>query len=130
MQQQQSDFSTNLSHLCTNFAIHPLHPDERATLDAMLPSASSLRILPTHCINEQAELEGFCMRVGETECGTALPINRSMFFGHSLFECRSQSTLINQDVVRLMDRGATNAQVLLELMGAIETRSQGHEAKF
>ena len=116
--------------MCTQFALHSLHSDERATLDAMLPVASSLRILPTHCINEQAELEGFCIRVGENECGTSLPINRTMFFGHSLFECKSQNTLINPDVVRLMDKGATNGQVLLELMRAIEARSQGHEANF
>jgi hypothetical protein len=116
--------------LCTNFAIHPLHADEQATLDAMLPVATSLRMLPTHCINEQAELEGFCMKISDREQGTSLPINRTMFFGHSLFECQSQNTLINQDVVRLMDRGATNGQVLLELMRAIEARSQGHEANF
>ena len=69
------------------FSMHPLHSDETATLAVLEPHARSIRTLPTHCINEAAELEGFSMSVDERSPGAVLPVNRSMFFGHSLFEC-------------------------------------------
>ncbi len=67
--------------------MHPLHSDETATLAVLEPHARSIRTLPTHCINEAAELEGFSMGVDDRSPGAVLPVNRSMFFGHSLFEC-------------------------------------------
>jgi len=47
--------------ICTQYAMHGLHADERATLEAM--NGAKIRILPTHCINEDNQLEGFRMEV-------------------------------------------------------------------
>lgn len=114
---------------CSQYQLHPLHKDETATLEALLPTAQSVRMLPTHCISETAELQGFCISVPGTSPGSVLPFNREMFFGHSLFECQSANTLINSDVVRLMSQG-TNNQRLGNLIRQMEERALGHEACF
>lgn len=115
-----------------SYGLHALHPDEEATLAVLRPSARSLRLLPTHCINEQSELEGFAMSVDERALGEVLPVNHSMFMGHSLFECRMRGGgLINRDVVRLMGAGEeANSAALASLVRRIRDQSQGKEASF
>jgi hypothetical protein len=112
--------------ICTKYALHKLHPDEEATLNAM--PAESIRVLPTHCINTDNQLEGFQLSVLETDPSSHLCVHRSMFFGHSLFECIAQDQLINADVVRLM--GRDNVQDIKDLMKEIETDAIGNEASF
>jgi hypothetical protein len=112
--------------ICTQFALHKLHEDEIATLTAM--PAESIRLLPTHCINTDNQLEGFQLSVLNTDPGSHLCVNRSMFFGHSLFECTTQDQLINPDVVRIM--GRDNVSDMRELMKEIETEALGFEASF
>lgn len=114
---------------CSKYQLHPLHNDESATLEAMLPGAQSIRLLPTHCISESAELQGFCITVKDSALGSALPFNREMFFGHSLFECKSANPLINADVVRLMSQ-TTNSVRLCALIKQMERRALTHEACF
>jgi hypothetical protein len=113
-----------------DFALHGLHPDEHATIAAMERNIQSIRMLPTHCINENAELEGFCVRVEDRAKGSSLPVNRFMFTGHSLFECKAQNTLINRDVVRLMQNNETNGAKLLGVINDIQALSRGREAHF
>lgn len=115
------------------FDMHALHPDEEATLEVLRPHATTLRLLPTHCINEQSELEGFAIRVDERALGEVLPVNHNMFMGHSLFECRMRGSggLINHDVVRLMSAGEEGARgTLSALVRRIHEQSLGHEASF
>lgn len=114
--------------ICSKYQLHPLHADEIATLDALTPTANAVRLLPTHCISEAAELQGFCLTVSESALGSALPFNREMFFGHSLFECQSKNTLINADVVRLM--ASHNTEELCSLIRQMEQKALGHEACF
>ena len=115
---------------CTRYQLHDLHLDEQATLEAMLPTTQQIRMLPTHCISESAELQGFRMTVAETELGSVLPFNREMFYGHSLFECKSKDTLINRDVVRLMSSYEKNCDDLKAFMKKTEAEALGHEASF
>lgn len=114
-----------------NFGMHSLHADEIATMDAMTPRARCMHILPTHCINEAAELEGFSVSVDGGMPASLLPVNRYMFMGHSLFECHTASgTLVNADVVRLQGEGGRNTGILADLMRSIEAKSLDHEAHF
>ena len=38
------------------YLLHPLHPDELVTLNAM---SGEINVMPTHCINLENQLEGF-----------------------------------------------------------------------
>ena len=108
------------------FALHPLHDDELATLQAMQGSHSQM--MPTHCINCDNQLEGFVQKLGLQEPASALCIHRNMFFGHSLFECLSEESVINQDVVRLL--GSDNAPIMQMILRELEQDSTGMQASF
>ena len=112
--------------ICSQYALHGLHADECATLAAM--PGDSIRILPTHCINVDNQFEGFQLSVGSGDPSSNLCVHRSMFFGHSLFECITSDQLINVDVVRLM--GRDNVSDMSELMKSIEADALGFEASF
>ena len=83
---------------------HDVTEDEEATIKTMLQDAEGIKIMPNHCINIHNEFEGFRLAINHNTKGSALCVNRSMFFGHSLFECISDDYIINKDVVRLMSR--------------------------
>ena len=110
------------------FALHALNADEDATIQALRPHACNVRVLPTHCINVHAELEGFAVRFPDHMPGSVLPVNRAMFTGHTLFECTGEP-LVNRDVVRLLSQ-TDNADRLLRLVQTIDARSKGQEASF
>ena len=107
------------------FALHPLHADEQATIEAM---KAKVTVLPTHCINTDSELEGFRVTLDPSQPASSLPVNRYMFHGHSLFECGDRVELINPDVVRLM--GQDNRDLMLGLLRDIEHQSMHNEAHF
>jgi len=111
---------------CVQYALHPLHEDEAATILAM--EGSRIRLMPTHCINLDNQLEGFQQTVSSSEPGSSLCIHRTMFFGHSVFECLSSDELINADVVRLLARD--NLPDLMALMQKLDAEAAGHEASF
>jgi len=56
--------------LCTQYAMHSLHADERATLQAM--NEANIRLLPTHSINEDNQLEGFRMELSPSDPGNLI----------------------------------------------------------
>jgi hypothetical protein len=111
---------------CDKFALHPLHDDEVATLGVM--QGTRIRMMPTHCINLDNQLEGFQQTVESSVSGSSLCIHRSMFFGHSIFECVASEELINADVVKLLAQD--NALNLGSLMRDIDAAASGHEASF
>jgi hypothetical protein len=112
--------------VCSKYAMHPMHTDESATLAAM--PAESIRLLPTHCINTDNQLEGFQLSVLASDLASSLCVHRSMFFGHSLYECVTSDQLVNADVVRLL--GRDNIPDMKELMQTMETSALGCEASF
>ena len=112
--------------VCSKYAMHPMHTDESATLAAM--PAESIRLLPTHCINTDNQLEGFQLSVLASDLASNLCVHRSMFFGHSLYECVTSDQLVNADVVRLL--GRDNIPDMKELMQTMETSALGCEASF
>ena len=115
-----------MEKICLRYALHDLHTDELSTIEAM--EASTVRLMPTHCINQENQLEGFQQTVLGSELGSSLCVHRSMFFGHSFFECVTSEELINADVVRLLARD--NLPELTDLMKQIDADAAGHEASF
>jgi len=115
-----------MERCCTEYALHAIHEDETATISAM--PGTRIRLMPTHCINLENQLEGFQQTVLSTEPGSSLCVHRSMFFGHSIFECVTTEELINADVVRLLARD--NVSDLTALMQKIDADALGHEASF
>lgn len=82
--------------------MHDPITDEEAILENMRKNVEEVTLMPNHCINARDELQGFWMRVCANTEATSLCVNRTMFFGHTMFECVSSDHVINQDVVRLM----------------------------
>lgn len=83
-----------------DFSLHGLTNAQQNTIDA-LQHVSLFDLLPTHCINADGELEGFHASFDSNAPAIGLPINRSMFHGHSVFECLSEERIYNTDVHRL-----------------------------
>jgi hypothetical protein len=112
--------------LCLRYALHDVHADELSTIEAM--QGSTVRLMPTHCINNENQLEGFQQVVSGLDPGSSLCVHRSMFSGHSLFECVSADELINRDVVKLM--GRDNLPDMRDLLQTLCAECVGREASF
>ena len=70
--------------------------DQLATCERLLERAGSgrLMLLPTHHVNQEGDLLGFCYRCAGSAPGSALPIPRKMFFGHTAVECLDDEATI------------------------------------
>jgi len=98
----------------SNYCLHGLHEDEVSTLESM----GTVLVMPTHCLNVQKQMSGFRQEVDNNDLASSLCVNRSMFFGHSLFEVKCGDDLVNEHVVRLL--GQDNTGVMKELMDSFE----------
>ena len=112
----------------------PYEPSEEAqqTIESILVENSSIKLLPTHCINAAGELEGFQLTVPGDAKGGVLPLNRTMFHGTSLFEVHSSKSgggVFNADIMRLL-LGADARASMRELMAKISKDAEGKEASF
>jgi hypothetical protein len=114
-----------------SFSLHEPSDEAQQTIDSILVEGSSIKLLPTHCINAAGELEGFQLSVPGDAKGGVLPINRTMFHGTSLFEVNSKSTgVFNADVMRLLQGTVDVRDSMRELMRRIVEGSKGREASF
>jgi hypothetical protein len=122
----------------TSFSLHAPSEEARQTIDSIMVEGTSMKLMPTHCINAAGELEGFQLMVPSKAKGGILPINRNMFHGTSLFEvnCASRgggggasSGVFNQDIMRLMQTNDTR-ESMQTLMQMIAESSIGSEASF
>ena len=113
-----------------SFSLHEPSEEARQTIESILIEGSSIKLLPTHCINAAGELEGFQLTVPGDSKGGMLPINRSMFHGTSLFEVNSKAntSVFNSDVMRLLQVDVR--QSMKDLMTKISDNSRGKEASF
>jgi hypothetical protein len=74
--------------------MHPLSPDEcdvHASLVESCPSAT-VTIMHNHCMSEQGMVEGFRFTLDPKSNNQYLPLNRRMFFRHSMVECYPSSS--------------------------------------
>ena len=116
-----------------SFSLHEPSDEARQTIESILVDGTSMKLLPTHCINSAGELEGFQLLVPNKSKGSILPINRTMFHGTSLYEVQCVSSkgsgVFNADIMRLMQTTDTRAS-MMTLMDTIAQRAVGHEATF
>lgn len=113
-----------------SFSLHEPSEEARQTIDSILVEGSSIKLLPTHCINAAGELEGFQLTVPGDAKGGVLPINRTMFHGTSLFEVNSKSGgVFNSDIMRLLQQEDAR-ESMKQLMTKISNNAVGKEASF
>ena len=116
-----------------SFSLHEPSNEANQTIDSILVDGTSMKLLPTHCINAAGELEGFQFLAPNKSKGSILPVNRTMFHGTSLFEVNcvasKSSGVFNADVMRLMQTTDTRSS-MRTLMDNIVTRAVGNEATF
>lgn len=109
-----------------SFSLHEPSNEARQTIESIMVDDSSLKLLPTHCINASGELEGFQLNVPASAKGGILPINRTMFHGTSLFEVNSTAGAFNADIMRLQQTGDAKAR-MSELMSKVSSNALGRE---
>ena len=106
------DFMQTDCRLNSRFTISDVTSDQGATCGRMLERDRSggMTLMPTHHVNDEGDLSGFCYRCSGSARGSALPITRKMFFGHTAVECQDSEARIlelmsNPDVNRcIMDK--------------------------
>jgi hypothetical protein len=113
-----------------SFSPHEPSEEAQQTIESILVDNSSIKLLPTHCINAAGELEGFQLILPGDAKGGVLPINRTMFHGTSLFEVHSSKSggVFNADIMRLLAADAKES--MRELMTKISKNAEGKEASF
>ena len=112
-----------------SFSLHTPSMEAMQTINSIMVEDTSMKLLPTHCINSAGELEGFMLSVPAKAKGGILPINRTMFHGTSLFEVVSKAGSFNADVMRLQQT-LDIRDTMKELMQQIAENSAGKEAAF
>lgn len=109
--------------MLVSFSPHEPTEEARQTIDHLLTDGGSMRLLPTHCINAAGELEGFQLTLPGGTKGGALPINRMMFHGTSLYEVNTkQAGAFNADIVRLQTMDTK--QKMKDLMQSIAAEAR------
>lgn len=116
-------------NMLQSFSLHPPSEEVMQTVDSIMIEGTSMKLLPTHCINSAGELEGFMLTVPSKANGGILPINRTMFHGTSLFEVVSKAGSFNADIMRLQQTTDIR-DTMKELMQKISDNSTGKEAAF
>ena len=122
---------TAVTRLETSFALYPLSEDEVHTCEALLEAEpnSDICLMPTHNINVEGTLEGFKFAAPTDSSATVLPINRKMFFGHTMTEC-SSSICVNSDVIELLRRQDECRELMREFLQEIHEQSKKNRASF
>jgi hypothetical protein len=116
-----------LQRLHTTHALHPLTQDESTTYHAMLAQddASEVFIMPTHCIDETGNLNGFRFVVdSEADC-VQLPITRNIFKGTTSVECDPGDKPIHPDVIKLLNDPAAVRATIKGVLIQIATHAPG-----
>ena len=114
--------------MLTSFSLHEPTAEAAQTIESIMVPGTSMKLLPTHCLSSHGQLEGFLLNVPKREKGSVLPVNRTMFYGTSLFEVSSGAGVFNTDILRLQ---ATDINERMRALQAdIHARSEGKEATF
>ena len=106
-----------MERLNSTFALHPITSDETATLNAMLNTEPTGRVLlmPTHHISHQGDMMGFRYDCNSDRTGDVLPIPRTMFFGHTSSEC------LDADIMKLIAQDSSaNRLKMTEFMEEVK----------
>lgn len=113
------------------FCHFPLSLDEQQTVDAIADADPNCDVVvaPTHHVDTQGIFHGFRVAYPPRTAGVLLPINREMFFGHTMVEAIASgpNTALNPDVMRLASDPAKCAKLMAEFLAETEAAATGHE---
>lgn len=103
-----------MNRLRCDFCLHPVTQDETATCAAILDQepSSGMLLMPTHHISPQGDMMGFRYECSAHRTGDALPVNRTMFFGHTATECQDDEAAI----MRLLSDPEGNRRKMAEFI--------------
>lgn len=104
-----------------DFCHFPLSPDETQTVDAIIAADPNCDIVvaPTHHVDSEGMFHGFRVAYPPRTAEVMLPINREMFFGHTVVEvgCAGDAAAaVNPDVMRLAGDPARCRKLMRELL--------------
>ena len=97
-----------MDRLKADFGLYPITQDETATCKAILDQEPKARLmlLPTHHISGSGDMMGFKYECPAAQPGSALPVVRNMFFGHTAVECLDD----DGEILRLMSDPGENTR--------------------
>jgi hypothetical protein len=103
--------------LDTRFQLYPLHGDEELTCRSMLKGneGARLTVMPTHNMSAEGNFAGFRYQSPVHALGSALPISRTMFHGHTLVECQASE----ETILRFMSNPRQNNEAMLAFLRGV-----------
>jgi hypothetical protein len=113
-----------------DFCHFPLSADEAQTVDAVIAADPNCDIVlaPTHHVDAEGMFHGFRVAYPPRTAGVLLPINREMFFGHTVVEVGAAGdAAVNPDVMRLAGDPARCRALMAEFLAETEAAATGHE---
>ena len=120
-------YATNSKYIEVNSGNHPkirvfngmhaLNPDEVDVYSSLVEccppqSHAMVTVMHNHCMSDQGMIEGFRFTMGPKENHQYLPMNRRMFFRHSMVECTPLSPLAVLASSRQQQQQMSDAQLL------------------
>lgn len=112
------------------YAHAPLSRDEEDTVATILASDRNCDIVlaPTHHMDADGVLHGFRVAYPQHTAEISLPVNREMFFGHTLVEAGAASASMNADVMRLTANPGRCRELMAEFLAEVDAAATGAEA--
>jgi hypothetical protein len=106
-----------VDRLKSDFAFHPVTSDEVATLQAMLDTEPTSRVMlmPTHHISQHGDMMGFRYDCVADRAGGVLPVSRAMFSGHTATECLDDDAAIMQLICTPEENRIKMAEFMAEI---------------
>lgn len=103
-------------------SMHPLNPDELRTCESIVRGAPgcTIRPMPTHHIDQHGKLGGFAFSCPGSSPISAVPLSRTMFFGHTACECEASSA----DIIRLLSDAPGMRATMREFLLKIRERGK------
>lgn len=113
--------------------IHPLSPDECDIYEALTAQPGyHITAMPNHCISDHGDAMGFKFGCPAQASADAIPINREMFFRHSMVECTAkaaaQTGVEDQFILGMLMQQEQVLQKLVSLVQRLHRESEGKEA--
>jgi hypothetical protein len=108
-----------MSQIIEKYKLHPLSSEEQHTCQSLIADIpeANITLMPTHHMDAFGNLSGFHFRCPKASPATALPISRTMFFGHTMVECQEPESAILQ---LMLDR-KSNHKKMSAFLDKIET---------
>ena len=106
-----------MERLKGEFALYPITGDEAATCKAILDQEPTARLLlmPTHHISSNGDMMGFRYECQAGQAGSALPVVRNMFSGHTAVECLDEDA----QILQLMSDPSENQRRMREFLSKV-----------